>query len=108
VSLFQRYSLIFLTLAILFPPVAKLFHMYAHDDHPVCSDHNDAHIHKNQLSCELCKFHFAPFSSFTPFTYELTDDFFVEKKFFNNYIFLSEYQKLSFALRGPPQGNSIV
>jgi len=108
VSLIQKYSLIFLTLAILFPPVVKLTHVFSHDNHPVCSEYNDFHIHKKQLDCQLCKLHFTPFITFSPFIYQLENHIFIDKKFFNNYLFLSEYQKLSFALRGPPQRNLTV
>ena len=95
-------------MAILFPPVLKLTHIYSHDKHPVCSDYNDLHIHKKQIDCQLCKLHFTPFLKFDLFSYKLKNDIFIDKKFFNNYLFLSEYQKLSFALRGPPQRNFTV
>jgi len=107
-SIFQKYGLIFLTMAILLPSVLKLSHIYAHEKHTVCVEYNDLHIHKKQLDCELCKLHYTPFFKYELFTYELVNDVFIDKKFFNNYLFLSEYQKLSYSLRGPPQRNFTV
>lgn len=101
-TFFQKYGLIFMAIAIIFPSVVSISHIYAHEKIVACSETGEAHFHKKSLDCELCDLQTTSIFSFNPYNYPLYFPTVIGKVFFNNYLFLSDYQKLSFALRGPP------
>lgn len=88
--------------ALLLPSVISISHMFAHDEILVCDNYSDTHLHKKNIDCELCELHSTPFLSFDIENFNLLQPLVVNKKFLNSYLFLSDYQKLSFELRGPP------
>lgn len=91
-----------MAVALLAPSVASFSHIYAHPEQIVCSDFSDSHYHTKRLDCELCKLHSTPFLSFEVFNFNFIEIPEINRKFENPYYFLSDYQKLSFELRGPP------
>lgn len=101
-SLPQKYVLIFMSMALLLPSTVSLTHIFAHQEQIVCSDFSDSHYHTKKLDCELCKLHSTPFLSFEIYNYNFFQPLAINRKFENSYFFLSDYQKLSFELRGPP------
>ncbi|HSM62602.1 MAG TPA: hypothetical protein VK833_01565, partial [Gillisia sp.] len=84
------------------PSVISISHMYAHEDIGGCDNHSDMPFHKKNIDCELCKLHSTPFLAFEIQNFNLQEPLVINKKFFNSYLFLSDYQRLSFELRGPP------
>lgn len=88
--------------ALLLPSVISISHMYAHEKIVVCDTYQDTHLHNKTIDCELCKLHSTPFFSFEIQNFNLLQPLVINKKFFNSYLFLSDYQKLPFELRGPP------
>ncbi len=104
-SAIQKYGLLGLTLILLLPSFLSFNHVFAHDFNFACNDHSNTHLHQSSLDCELCDFHPSPLIAYHFFNYELVEVLPVNKKFFNSYEFLSDFQKLSFALRGPPASN---
>lgn len=91
-----------MSVALLLPSVLNISHIYAHDEIVVCDNFSDTHLHKKNIDCELCKLQSTPFLSFEIQNFNLFQPLEINKKFFNSYLFLSDYQKLSFELRGPP------
>lgn len=94
--------MIFMAISLLLPSAASLTHIFAHQEQVTCSDINDSHYHSERLDCELCKLHTTPFLTFEISNYTLYQPPVENRKFDNPYFFLSDYQKLPFALRGPP------
>jgi len=52
------------SLALLLPTAVKLAHTFEGHEHKACTDFS-VHIHKKQLDCSICDFHFSIFD-FTP------------------------------------------
>ena len=101
-ELFRKYILVLCSVALLFPTFVSLAHISAHQNEKPCANLSDTHFHEKSFDCELCDFRLTNLNTFTTADYT----FFLPKKpavqFFNYYQFLSDYQKLSFELRGPP------
>jgi len=105
-TIFQKYILSFMVVALLFPSAVSLSHIYAHEKQELCHNYFDTHLHKKNIDCALCKFHPTPVIAFDLFRFNLQQAIPANKKFFNHYQFLSDFQKLSFELRGPPASTS--
>ncbi len=98
----KRYILILCSIALLFPSIFSLAHISEHQDEQVCANFSDTHFHKKSLECELCDFRLTNLNTFTPVTFTAFIPQMAGVQFFDTYQFLSDYQKLSFELRGPP------
>jgi hypothetical protein len=107
-STIQKYGILGLTLILLLPSFLNFNHVFAHDPNFACDDHSTTHLHQTTLDCELCDFHPSPIIAFHFFSYELDEVLPPNKIFFNYYEFLSDFQKLSFSLRGPPSSFQIA
>lgn len=90
------------SLALLFPTVVKLAHTFEGHDHEVCTDFS-VHIHKKQLDCSICDFHFSIFS----FEAQSLPEFAAIHSFHKtkSFYLLPEFaiNKIHYFLRGPPQ-----
>ncbi len=91
-----------MVVALLFPSAVSFSHIYAHEKQEACHNYYDTHLHKKNIDCELCKFHPTPVIAFDLLHFNLNQVTRADKRFFNHYQFLSDFQKLSFELRGPP------
>lgn len=91
-----------MVVALLFPSAVSISHIHAHEKQEVCNDFRETHFHKKNIDCELCDLHRTPLIAFELFNFNLYQALSVNKKFFDNYHFLSDFQKLSFEVRGPP------
>lgn len=89
--------------AILSPSFIKLSHaLYEHQD-LVCLDDSISHVHQTELDCELQKFKLSPQTYFDIVEIVEIKALSETNIYSNYYAFLSDFQKLPFALRGPPQ-----
>ena len=93
---------------VLFVPVTvKLIHVFEHHKHIVCNGDNSTHIHQVDVDCYFHDFHLNN-NFLSP---ENTIELFVENcnlpEIISQYHFISDYQRLQFSLRGPPQINLI-
>ncbi|HET8885059.1 MAG TPA: hypothetical protein VFM70_01770 [Salinimicrobium sp.] len=97
----KKIALLILAVLLLFPSAVSFAHIFAQHEHKVCSKHT-VHIHQKNFECELFKFKPSPI--FTTDFIEFRSDFVASPDAFypETYQFLSDYQKLAFALRGPP------
>lgn len=94
-----------LALSVLFPTAVKLSHVFNHHEHEVCENDNNlnTHLHKLDLDCDFYKFKLT-----SQFYFKLKlEDFKVFEDNYkitnSQYEFVSNFQKLQTALRGPPQ-----
>ena len=99
--IFKSLTLI-LVLNFLLPSVVKFLHIFEHHQHEVCYGEADAHFHTLDVDCEFYKFKLnSPFT--IPQNVAGLSEFLDVTIFYpKEYSFLSEYQRLHFALRGPP------
>lgn len=91
-----------LVAAILSPAFVKLSHALFEHEEQTCVDVGSVHIHKIEIDCDFQKHNISPqhYPDFVKVTKIVPKS--VEKENFNYYFFLTKYQKLHFALRGPP------
>lgn len=89
-------------MALLFPSAINFSHLYAHEKIVAGDNHSETQLHKKNIDCKLCKLQVPLFLSFEIENFNILQPLVINKKFFNPYLFLSDYQKLAFELRGPP------
>ena len=92
-----------LIIAIAIPSLLKLDHAFENHTHDICSGElSSHHIHSLEFECDFYKFQQT--NSFV-FNIKTFDCFSIEnnhKQIRSQYHLISEYQQLSFSLRGPP------
>lgn len=98
-----RMATLVLVLAFLLPSAVKFSHVFKHHQHEVCNGEITTHLHTSDVDCDFYKFKLS-----TPFTIPTLDFDFVSIEDnhqikTSHYSFLSEFQRLHFSLRGPPQ-----
>jgi hypothetical protein len=90
------------SLALLFPAAVKFAHAFDSHEHKACTE-TSVHIHKKQLDCSICDFHFSLFN----FNLQKLPEFAVFHGFQKNetVYFLPELQYYAhhYFLRGPPR-----
>ena len=101
-ELVKKYSLILFSAALLFPSIVSLTHIFAHEEQEICTNYKDAHFHKKSLDCELCDLRLQKVLAFESVNYQFFIPYIPTIKSTDFYLFLSDHQKLPFALRGPP------
>lgn len=91
-----------LVIALLLPSFVKFVHVFENHKHLVCENPQKSHFHEFDIDCEFYKF------KLNPQVTAITNDFFIAnlqenfKSITTQYHFISDYQRLSFLLRGPP------
>ncbi|WBL23760.1 hypothetical protein [Zunongwangia sp. HRR-M8] len=98
----KNILIVFAAFIIVFPAIANCAHIFSGHHHGLCDNYAKQHIHQSDLDCNLAKFHQSPSFNFGVFTFEPVVINTQVKHIFSVYDFLSDYQKLSFELRGPP------
>ena len=98
-----RALTILIVVTLLLPSAVKFMHIFEKHEHEVCYGEVDSHFHTLDIDCEFYKFklnipftipeHIAVLIAYTEIMAVPTKD----------YSFLSDYQRLHFSLRGPPQ-----
>lgn len=99
--------MLLLTVSLLLPSAIKFLHIFEHHHHEVCEGEVDAHFHTLDVDCEFYKFQII-----SPFTFPENASAIVsfpeiKSIISSDYSFLSEFQRLHFARRGPPSVNLI-
>lgn len=77
-------------------------HIFSGHDHHLCEHYSKRHFHKKQVDCQFMKFHKNPAVQLDKFYVEQARTRENKTIYLTHYCFLSEYQALPFALRGPP------
>ncbi len=101
-NIIKNFLLVIFSVAILAPSLVSLGHILNHEQQEVCTDLSSTHFHEKTFECELCDFRISFGKIFIPVKYDLYLPEIPSEHFSNPYQFLSDYQKLSFELRGPP------
>ncbi len=92
-------------MALFAPTVVKLSHgLYEHQEQ-LCQEISSLHVHEVELDCEFQKFQLSPQHHLAFVNIQEIPSLFSKEKNDNHYTFLSQYQKLPFALRGPPSAS---
>jgi hypothetical protein len=94
---------IVLVIALITPTLVKIAHVFENHKHEVCKSKQQAHLHTLDLDCEFYKFKVNNTFTFKAVNYNLYSVVDYHKIVSSQYQFISDYQRLSFALRGPPQ-----
>lgn len=107
---FRNQNFIFtfclLLVAFLFAPsIVKITHALIEHEHLECNAFGQLHIHEVEFDCDFQDFNLSP--QIRTLLLEIPIPTVVFKSNTNNsfYSFLSKYQKLHFALRGPPSAS---
>lgn len=97
-------SFVSLTLiaTILAPSFVKLSHAIFEHQELTCVDTSISHVHEVEFDCEFQKFKLSPQTliEFPEITKISTIE--IDNQSYDRYVFLSYFQELPFALRGPP------
>ncbi|MFD2823626.1 hypothetical protein ACFS5M_08090 [Lacinutrix iliipiscaria] len=92
-----------LVISLITPTLVKFAHVFENHKHEVCISKQQAHLHTLDLDCEFYKFKVNNAFTFKAQTFNLLSIENNHKVFSSQYEFISDYQRLSFSLRGPPQ-----
>lgn len=97
----KKYSIICLSIVVFLPAIVQLVHTFEKHEHSTCVSKDDQHFHQKDIDCVLCHLQGETYAiistdNFTTFSKE---ELLLLSKQYN---FLSNYQQLSFSLRGPP------
>ncbi len=97
-------SLLLVVFAII-PSIVKIAHALTDHKGLECKVYGQLHIHEVELDCDFQDFNLSPqfHSSLIEVPRPLIID--ISNKITSQYTFLSKYQKLHFALRGPPSAS---
>lgn len=87
---------------LLTPIAVKFSHVFSDHEHEVCIGQNKSHFHEIDMDCEFFKFNINHQATFTTFEFVPFEAYIDQGQLASQYVFLSSYQKLHFALRGPP------
>ena len=97
-----KSTAILLFVVVLFPSAVKFAHVFENHKHEICNNPSDSHFHEIDIDCEFYKFKLNNTFSF------VFNDVIIpilqnnHKKIDNQYFFISSYQSIGVALRGPP------
>ncbi|MGJ8593588.1 MAG: hypothetical protein ACSHXF_13635 [Aquaticitalea sp.] len=98
-----KIATLMVAIALLVPSAVTFSHIFSHHHHEICNGEPQTHIHKSDIDCDFYKFKLSASYTIPSISYEFIP---VEDNHAINqtvYAFLSEYQRLHFSLRGPPQ-----
>ncbi len=101
-QLISSITTLLLVLCILAPTALKLSHAIYEHESLQCAEPGAVHVHEIELDCDFQKFKLSTQYYSVPVNFEnqaVTVELIKNSDF---YTFLNNYQKLPFALRGPP------
>ena len=99
--LFKTIALV-LSITLLLPYGAKFAHIFAHHKHDICKGEKATHLHEINTDCDFYKFKISNAFTFTFFNFEIIPSEESSLEMVSQYQFLSKFQRLQTALRGPP------
>ena len=104
----QNFIFTFCLLLVAFlitPSIVKTAHALIEHEHLECKAIGQLHIHEVELDCAFQDFNLSP--QFHSTLVEMPQPLIIHisNKISSQYTFLSKYQKLHFALRGPPSAS---
>ena len=97
-----RLLSIVLTVAVLAPAMIKYTHGFQDHEHEVCFGKSESHLHELDIDCEFFKFKLNTQYVHVHKLFSTIDIEHTTPIITSHYQLISDYQKLSFSLRGPP------
>lgn len=94
--------IITIVITLLVPSFVKLAHAFENHKHEICITPQKEHFHEYDIDCEFYKFKTNPQIAVV---FDYPEDLLIKKisvPIISQYQFISDYQRLSFSLRGPP------
>ena len=101
-SIIFKSLIITLVITLLVPSFVKLAHAFENHKHEICITPQKSHFHEYDIDCEFYKFKTNPQIAITFDYKESLDVKKIATPIISQYQFISDYQRLSFSLRGPP------
>ena len=104
----QNFIFTFCLLLVAFlvtPSIVKMAHAIIEHEHLECKALGELHIHEVELDCDFQDFNLSPQIHSTLVEVPRPLIIHISNKIASQYTFLSKYQKLHFALRGPPSAS---
>ena len=101
----QSFIFTFCLLLVAFlvtPSIVKIAHALVEHEHLECKAVGEPHIHEVELDCDFQDFNLSPQFNSTLVEVPRPLIIHISNKIASQYTFLSKYQKLHIALRGPP------
>lgn len=97
-----RISTLLIVMAIIAPTIVKFAHGLENHEHEICYGESTSHLHEIDMDCEFYKFKLntSYFQISKPI--ESLDFNTTNEALKSQYHFISDYQQLQTALRGPP------
>jgi len=101
-SIIFKSLIVTLVITLLVPSFVKLAHAFENHEHEICITPQKEHFHEYDIDCEFYKFKTNPQVAIS-FDYAESIDIKTNTSpVVSQYQFISDYQRLSFSLRGPP------
>ena len=100
-KIFKKYSIICLSIVVFLPTIVQLVHTFEKHEHGICISKDDQHFHQKDSDCALCHLQAETHAILNDRSFPV---FNAKEQILlrTRYNFLSNYQQLSFSLRGPP------
>ncbi|MDO7172813.1 hypothetical protein [Mariniflexile sp. AS56] len=97
-----KTATLLVVLFLLIPTATKFAHIFSHHKHDICLGEKSTHLHEINTDCDFYKFKLSHSYTFTFFNIELISPKEITLDSISQYQFLSKFQRLQTALRGPP------
>jgi len=97
-----KITTICLALTLLVPTYVKFAHLFSDHKHDICLGEQSTHMHELNIDCDFYKFKLSTDYTFTCHNYTIFKPKKQSLEIASQYEFISEYQRLQTALRGPP------
>lgn len=91
-----------LAISLLSPAINKFAHLFTHHKHDICKGEKSTHLHELNTDCDFYKYKVHHHYTFNLFEYRIFTPKIQSPEIISQYHFLSDYQRLQTALRGPP------
>jgi len=101
-SIIFKSLIITLVITLLVPSFVKLAHAFENHEHEICVTPQKEHLHEYNVDCEFYKFKTNPQVAIVFDYSESLNIKDIATPIVSQYQFISNYQRLSFSLRGPP------
>ncbi len=98
----NKVLVVFLTAVLVTPLFVKLNHLFEDHKHEVCETPNKTHFHEYEIECEFYNFTINTNFYQSLLTFDIPNIDQIDELIDSQYLFISDYQKLQFSLRGPP------
>lgn len=97
-----KTATILLACLLLIPATVKFAHIFSNHKHDVCHGKTSTHLHELNTDCDFYKFKLSNSYTIAFFNFELFSLKESTVEIVSQYQFLSKFQRLQTALRGPP------